>query len=284
MKFPTYLFGMAALALVASCQEEIDLELPDGETRIIINGAVSNLEPAYALIKWTQPYLSGVENQPVMGAEAYVYEDGVVADTLVDMGDGLYQGDLLGQQGKAYHIAVTVSNADEGHPNGTWLSHDETMGRCLPIDTMYSLELPDAPFQPAGHYVYAHWREAPGEGDIYRIRQWYDDSLANMPYNIQVFDDGFIDGIGFGTDIDPFEVARAQEGGVKIEFELSSISLGLQAYLQLIQDQTLRAGSLFSPPPAPIVGNIFHEDDENDWALGYFYSTWRQRAVVVTPQ
>ncbi|MEY3712065.1 MAG: hypothetical protein RL104_848 [Bacteroidota bacterium] len=254
---------VAAVAL-ASCQDIIDIELPEGETRLIVNGRVTDGDSARVDVKWSVPYLNTNPNEPV---------------------NGRYQSDFRGEVGRSYRVAVRVPERD-GYPSGTWTSSDEALNRCNDADSIYSQYLPRAPFQQEGRYVFLHWSEAPGKGDHYRVRIFRNDTLQNQTFDLTVFNDDFNDGFVFPTppSIPAIQIAGPDSVGVRYRVELGSISMGLYSYLNLLREQTLQVGGLFDPPPAPIIGNIFRQGDENDYALGYFYASAIRTAEVTISQ
>ena len=290
MKTLRIFFSAAFLAvsgtgiLFTGCQDPIDLTLPDGEIRLIVNGSVGDNQSVYADLSWSVNYLSETANPSVENALVILYENGLPVDTLHHVGKGHYDGDFIGSYAQSYHAAVTLpQNGDL--PYGTWRSAPEAMGRCQTIDSIYSAFVPRAPFVREGYYVYAHWTEIAGSGDYYRAKIWRNDTLENAPFNLSVFDDGFLDGrANNGLDLPAIEVAGPDTVGVTYTLEIGSIPLGLFSYLQLLREQTLQVGGLFDAPPAPIVGNIYRDGNPDDFALGYFYaSARRQAALTITP-
>lgn len=278
------LFSAAALTL-ASCQDIIDVELPAGETRLIVNGRVTDRDSARVDVKWSVPYLNTEPNEPVTNALVVLFENEVAVDTLVHRSNGRYLSDFHGEVGRSYRVAVTVPER-EGYPSGTWTSATEALNRCNDADSIYSEFLPRAPFQREGRYVFIHWSEAPGRGDHYRVRVFRNDTLQNQTFDLTVFNDDFNDGFVFPTppSIPPIQIAGPDSVGVKYKVELGSISMGLYSYLNLLREQTLQVGGLFDPPPAPIVGNIYREGNENEYALGYFYASAIRTAEVTIRQ
>ena len=278
------LFSAAALTL-ASCQDIIDIELPAGETRLIVNGRVTDRDSARVDVKWSVPYLNTEPNEPVTNALVVLFENEVAVDTLVHRSNGRYLSDFQGEVGRSYRVAVTVPER-EGYPSGTWTSATEALNRCNDADSIYSEFLPRAPFQREGRYVFIHWSEAPGRGDHYRVRVFRNDTLQNQTFDLTVFNDDFNDGFVFPTppSIPPIQIAGPDSVGVKYKVELGSISMGLYSYLNLLREQTLQVGGLFDPPPAPIVGNIYREGNENEYALGYFYASAIRTAEVTISQ
>jgi hypothetical protein len=278
------LFSAAALTL-ASCQDIIDVELPAGETRLIVNGRVTDRDSARVDVKWSVPYLNTEPNEPVTNALVVLFENEVAVDTLIHRSNGRYLSDFQGEVGRSYRVAVTVPER-EGYPSGTWTSATEALNRCNDADSIYSEFLPRAPFQREGRYVFIHWSEAPGRGDHYRVRVFRNDTLQNQTFDLTVFNDDFNDGFVFPTppSIPPIQIAGPDSVGVKYKVELGSISMGLYSYLNLLREQTLQVGGLFDPPPAPIVGNIYRESNENEYALGYFYASAIRTAEVTISQ
>jgi hypothetical protein len=278
------LLSAAALSL-ASCQDIIDVELPAGETRLIVNGRVTDRDSARVDVKWSVPYLNTEPNEPVTNALVVLFENEVAVDTLIHRSNGRYLSDFQGEVGRSYRVAVTVPER-EGYPSGTWTSATEALNRCNDADSIYSEFLPRAPFQREGRYVFIHWSEAPGRGDHYRVRVFRNDTLQNQTFDLTVFNDDFNDGFVFPTppSIPPIQIAGPDSVGVKYKVELGSISMGLYSYLNLLREQTLQVGGLFDPPPAPIVGNIYRESNENEYALGYFYASAIRTAEVTISQ
>ena len=96
---------VAAVAL-ASCQDIIDIELPEGETRLIVNGRVTDGDSARVDVKWSVPYLNTNPNEPVTNALVVLYEDGVAVDTLPHRANGRYQSGFRGEVGRNYRATV----------------------------------------------------------------------------------------------------------------------------------------------------------------------------------
>jgi len=280
-----FILFSAAVLMLASCQDIINVELPAGETRLIVNGRVTDRDSARVDVKWSVPYLNTEPNEPVTNALVVLFENEVAVDTLVHRSNGRYLSDFQGEVGRSYRVAVTVPER-EGYPSGTWTSATEALNRCNDADSIYSQYLPRAPFQQEGRYVFIHWSEAPGRGDHYRVRVFRNDTLQNQTFDLTVFNDDFNDGFVFPTppSIPPFQIAGPDSVGVKYKVELGSISMGLYSYLNLLREQTLQVGGLFDPPPAPIVGNISREGNESEYALGYFYASAIRTAEVTIRQ
>ena len=293
MKKLLLIINFTLLGLFCSCQDEIDITLPDGQERLIVNGSVMDNEFAFADLSWSINYLSPEENPTVLNANVLIYEDDVIWVSLSHIEDGHYIGQKIGEIGRNYSVEVSIPESLD-HPSGIWKSQNEKLNRNNPIDSIYSVYLPPAIFQREGYYVYAQWTEPSGIGDCYRFKQWKNDTLENAPFNLQVTEDQFFDGRSFNDiDLDALSVAGPERSrdstvedqiGTKYSFEISSISLSHHDYINLIQEQTLQVGGLFDPPAAPIVGNIYRGENTEDYALGYFYATApRKSHIIITP-
>ena len=56
------------LGLFSSCQDEIDITLPEGQKRLILNGSVLDNDLPSADLSWSINYLAEEENPPVLNA------------------------------------------------------------------------------------------------------------------------------------------------------------------------------------------------------------------------
>ena len=131
----TLIWTAAAAMALASCQDIIDVELPEGETRLIVNGRVTDGDSARVDVKWSVPYLTTSPNEPVTDALVVVFEDGVAVDTLAHVANGRYTSAFQGEVGRAYRVAVTVPERS-GYPSGTWVSAAEALNRCNDADSI----------------------------------------------------------------------------------------------------------------------------------------------------
>ncbi len=269
------LLPVAFLAL-QSCQDVIDIELDEGEKRIIINGRVSDTVPVQVQIFATANYLSTEENPRISDAVVTLFEDGIAVATLLenDTIKGVYEDSFIGTEGKMYSLEVKIPAGHTYFPNTRWISTPERMSRVAPADSSYSKFVPAAPFVEEGYYAFVMFTEPAGLGDNYRQRLWKNDTLYDTQYDLTYFNDEFIDGIAF-NDIDypAIQISGASKVGDVYKIELSSISAEGYRFLELLQQQTVQVGSTFDPPPAPIFGNIVNADDPNRLGLGYFFAS-----------
>ena len=283
LRFSAWLLVVGGSSLVLpSCQDPIELDLPDGTVRPIVNARITNEDSVSAEVFWSSTYLNQSPNTPVSDAVLVLYANGLAVDTLdaLPTKPGSYQGKTVGQMGNSYSLRVWMP----GDPN-PWITGAETIRRCPSIDSIYSENRPRAPFVRPGRYSLVHFTEPAGKGDQYRFKVWRNDTLENLPFNITFFDDQFNDGRSFNNvDFPAVEFAGPDSAGVRYQVEVSSISPEFFQFLNLLRQTTLQVGSPFDPAPALVVGNIWREADPREYALGYFYASGVGRAsVVVAP-
>ncbi|GAB5556818.1 MAG: hypothetical protein SchgKO_10310 [Schleiferiaceae bacterium] len=270
----------ALLAVVltgmTSCQDVVDLELPDDDPIIIINGRISDTKGVFIDVLASAPYFSNDSVPTINNAMVSLYQNNVLVGTVPEIPGrpGRYASPFNGTEGNTYYIRVDIPNSDPYFPGTSWESAPETMNRVFPIDSMYPKYLPaDPPFQDEGYYIFMHFTETPGKGDNYRLKLWRNDSLQGRPQDLTVFDDEFIDGLSFNdsSQFGAFQLTGSPSvEGWTYRAELSSINLGYLDYITLLRQQTLQVGSTFDPPPAPIVGNIYEAGNPKNFGLGYF--------------
>lgn len=259
-----------------SCQDVIDLDIPDGETRVIINGRVSDTLPVQVEIYATTSFLSQEPNPPMSNAIVELFENDEKIATLAEFpsSPGVYGHPFTGSEGHLYHIVVTFP---EGHPyfgGTTWRSAQERMNRVPPADSSYSRFFTRQPFIEEGYYAFIMFTEPAGLGDNYRVRLWRNDTLLATQFDLAFFDDEFIDGFAFNDNpIPAIQIGDVSKPGDVYKVELSSISAPALRFLTILQQQTVQVGSPFDPPPAPIFGNIYNANNPSQLGLGYFFAS-----------
>ena len=263
---------------LASCTDIIELDIPEGESLIIINGRVTDSIPAYAQVLESAPIFSEELNPAINNATVLLFEDDINVATLTQDTAGMYRADFIGLVGKTYRLEVTVPADHPNLGNTTWASRDELLKPVAKLDSIYQETLPDnPPFQDAGEYLFYDFTETAGFGDRIRIRYWKNDTLLGGGGAIVALDDEFIDGRTFTNNDNVFGALPALQvngspgkDNEKWKVEHSSITKDYQMYLILINQQTAQTGGLFDPPPALLEGNIYGVTNPSKTALGYF--------------
>ncbi|MDX5404467.1 MAG: DUF4249 domain-containing protein [Bacteroidota bacterium] len=262
-----------AMTLLTACEDVVELDLPDSEPRILINGLITDSIGGYVDIMITAPYFS---NQPVPridGATVELFEDGTFMTQLTqsDTVAGRYRTTQNGQIGKYYHIRVSINSGQ--FAGTTWESDPEELRRPADLDSAYQKFIEGDAFTDEGYYPFYAFTDPSGKGDCYRVRVWRNDSLFNKPGDIAVFDDELVDGFSFNED-SPFGGIQLDGtpgmSGNTYQVEHSGITRTFYNYLLLLRQQQVQVGSTFDPPPAPIIGNIHDANAPEQYGYGFF--------------
>ncbi len=105
-------FAPAALAcsvVLASCEKTIPVNIPSPPAKLVLNAVVMRGDSIRAQLtrSFSNAESGNNINPTVIGATVVLYRDGVIADTLEPMGDGMYQSGTLAEAGHRYKLSVT---------------------------------------------------------------------------------------------------------------------------------------------------------------------------------
>lgn len=261
-----------------SCQDVIEIDLPDTAKRIVIDGRVTDATPTYVFVTTTTGYFEQGSTPRVSNAAVVLYEDGdTVAILVPDSIPGLYSTPFQGTIGKNYEVSVEVFPGNASFDASLWRSTSEELTRTAAIDSInirrLSRNTTPQVFRE-GFYALMYFQEPDGVGDNYRLRRWKNDSIFSQ--EIITFDDEFIDGLYVGSS-EPFSIPAFEFYGPfdpakndSVTVELTSISEDHLSFLDVLNQQVFQVGGTFDPPPETIIGNIYNANDTKEIGLGYF--------------
>jgi hypothetical protein len=255
------------------CETVVDLELPDGQELVVIDGwyTTQNIEQIVR-VNTTDNYFSNEALPPVTNATV-VIEDQTTGsfDTLSEKTSerGVYATNKPAQVGHTYKLHVRTTQGQQ---------YESTAQYCQPVsllDTIYNLyDDESAIFDPGFEIVISS--SDPGDVDNwYRWRLYVNDVYQNKPSNISITSDDFVN----GNEVSNITIERIDEGeaadqvleGDTVRLEQLSISEAFFDYMSQISRQTAFVGSIFDTPPEPIEGNLRSTDDDpNKKPLGFF--------------
>lgn len=273
------LFLMIGSFALLSCEDVVELDVPEGPPLMVVEGRVTDSAGAYVKISTTAPYFSQAETPRISNAVVTLLENGIAVGSFTESDTlaGTYYLNYVGQIGASYQVRVDVPEGFPTFGGTSWQSFPEELRRVADIDTFYSKYVEKVPGFQDGRYMFYHFKDPVGKGDRYRLRIWRNDSIQNQPENIRIFEDNFFDGKSFNNRPNQLPAAqidrRSYDLGTRFKLEQGSITLEYFQYLQLVREQTSRGDGLFSPPPAPLFGNVYQVDNPNKQALGYFHAT-----------
>ncbi|GCD78216.1 MAG: DUF4249 family protein [Thermaurantimonas sp.] len=261
---------LTGFLLTSACEDPIDLKAPENPPILVVNGRVTDAEPAFVYVTTTAPYFLQQATPRVTDAEVRLFEDGQLVGQMLpsDTAPGRYELPFFGRVGRSYHLEIAIpTNNTTGLEAGLYYTLPERLNRIFELDSIFLEFQPPRPPFSGGYVPCIGFKEPEGAGDIYRIRRWKNDTIfRNVFFTIS---DEFADGFHFGkAPIPPVRLGTLLEPQDTFWIEITSITARYDKYLRVLLDQTFRSAGAFAPPAAPVHGNVYYADGRN--ALGYF--------------
>jgi hypothetical protein len=192
-----FLFTIVSFITLCACTEKIDVNLPNSDKKIVIEGSIENGKNPEVIITRTIPLFSSVgttaiEDFYVLDATVYV-SDGTVTDTLhlaIDSASSLgvvYTGNrIIGNIGGTYFLTVISG--------GKTYTSQTTIPQPVALDSVWWIVQP--PKDTLG-FANARISEPAGLGNNYR---WYAKRPRDRRYLAPfgaTWDDKYVDGVSF---------------------------------------------------------------------------------------
>lgn len=262
MNFKISFLTFLSFLFLSSCQDVIDLEVPDGDIQLVVDGWLTDqVGEKQVLLTTTANYFNNSETPIVENAMVVLFDENGAIDTLSEPNPGVYTTEYIGQIGKIYHIYIRTVSGEE------YESNPETLRYVSPIDAIQAEFREETTFEDEGYYVTIDTEEPSGIGDHYRWKQYVGGELLNEPGDLLFASDEFVD----GNPIIDFDVTTTPlEFGDTYRIEQLSISKAAYNFFTQLQTQTEFVGSLFDSPPAALQGNIIPVGQTDKKALGFF--------------
>jgi hypothetical protein len=243
----------------------IKVEVPqDQANKLVVDGWLYNDSTAILELSTTAPYFQNGSTPRV--TDAFVtLSNGSQTDTLYHISNGRYENKkIIGEVGKTYLLTIKTKDGKE-------YTSVNTLPRGIKFDSIYF-----KPFNPKDSQMFAFfsYQENLGPGDYYMSRLTINDTVYRAPNDLNFTDDTFIDG-AFVVDV--FAGFHEVKKGNRVRVEGLSLTKACFNYLYQIQQNTSNQGNLFSPPAAPIQGNI------SNGALGLFRTCSRDAVTRIVP-
>lgn len=220
INFFLVLLSFFLLVLVA-CERPIDIELPDNEVKIVVEGYIENDSFPIILLSKSLPYLDPIKvgelgNLMIKGAKARIIVDGKDTVPLIEVtapgGDpsttfSIYTNPfLIGKVGSSYLLEVEAEGYDK-------ISAFTTIPEPAVIDSFRfeRLDSTNSVFLPENYdslfRLLAYWRDPAGEANYYRywtsrssMIQYYRDAISpyttndNGVFRLDFFDGNYVAG------------------------------------------------------------------------------------------
>jgi len=276
--FQILLFSVLIIGL-NSCEEKIDLELPEGETFLVVEGWITNENnPHFVKLSYTSPYFDERPSPAATGATVFLRDNEGNETELIETIPGTYQFDFGGIIGRSYQLRINLPNGDN------YESNYELLRTPVPIDSIYyvlSEREPNSNFDENPDDIYdvvIDTYEPEGLGDHYQWRSFLNGVEAREPIDIFTTSDQLVDGgpiIALNITYKLYSIPDT------VEIVQERISKEAYEFIANLQNQTAYVGSPFDTPPVPILGNVRNLSDPKRNALGFFGAAGRDRATVI---
>ena len=294
------------VCIISSCVNEVQLPARSVESRLVVEGTITNEAPPYAVkLTFTGVYNSLIYGQneiPVNGAIVSITEIGgrtvlLDQDPVTPLYYWMRDSSFVGKVGKSYQLSVQLSDGK------TYISQPDLLNAVPEIDRIYAefSEREEADFFNPDHYqILLDTKDPSTTGNYYR---WSGYSFVPRTSTGEPIGMGFccrycwIPSYGSGSDVlsDVYvngnNISRRPvlaspiyyPGRQYIEIKQYSLTKSAYQFWVKFEEQRKRNGSLFDPLPASIEGNMYKEDDPNTLALGYFGSSAVSKRRIVIP-
>lgn len=193
-----FLLGVLAL-LLSACEKEIKLDLPDAETKVVVEGVIENGQHPYVVLTRSSSYFAPVNewiDNLFIDDATVVVTDGTITDTLTLTLDYelfaplpflVYKSNnIVGEVGKTYDLTIVAE--------GQTLNASTTITTPVPLDSLWFQREPGAEADTLG-YVWAQLSDPPELGNNYA---WFSQQLGYdsrlLAPRGYTFDDKFFNG------------------------------------------------------------------------------------------
>ncbi len=286
MKKISYLYFL--IFLITSCEDVIDVDLPETESRLVINALIrvditEEFVPVRVRVSETSSFFE--QNEPTELSSAIIFYgiplendpnlfEEVFSASLAEAtpGGGVYVPDPTFDEDQR----IRTSSLEPGmvfqliiEHNGNRYFAQTTYTPTVPIDNL--VQGNETLFDEDDKEVLVTFTDTPNEDNYYIFDFDFNEFLA--------LDDQFIDGQEFQFS---YFYDKSLEPGDEIEISILGADQQFYNYMDLLLEQTENTGGVFETPAATVRGNVFDitgidndaifdnvESSEN-FPLGYF--------------
>lgn len=289
-----------------SCIDPINIEIPAAASRLVVDGIIDNtLKRQEVKLSRTTDYREDfISNLPEREAKLKITDDLGNEWVLTENQPGIYFSTMMqGIIGRSYTLHIQTSDGNQ------YRSVPEKIKAVSPVDSIYAeyIEFPLIITNSAGiktqvinngFAVYALTRDQISPNDFYRWRSegifqfntickcenppW--PTICWAPVNpinekIYILWDKNTNGQLIRQQVATLPYDQATPYFVNVrQYSLSENSY---RFWKLISEQQGNVGTIFDPPPAQIIGNIFNTEDETELVAGFFGASAVESKTII---
>jgi hypothetical protein len=283
MKFKFLFLALFAI-LISSCEDPIDIDLDQGESQLVVDGFVNNLNQKQTIrLTMSSPYFDNSPSNSVKGAIVTLSDDLGRQITFTEESNGNYtfmpqEADSFCAVGRNYSLSIQYK--------GEEFIAQSQVNPVPKIDSIISVKEKN-PFDNSDFYQAEFFAtDFKARRDFYWIRTIYNDTIKKLGNADNISDGSFsgtaVDGLPF---IFPIRRAINKENetykvGDTISMQLLSINEATYDFLFDVFSQTTNGG-LFATPPYNVRTNIKNKNTSSSVkAVGWFCASQISSAGV----
>lgn len=257
-----YIIAFLSIFIFSSCQDVIELDIPESEKRLVVDSWLSNVQNIQTVkLKYTGPYFDSTAIPVVSGATVTIYDNQGNVFNMTEGEAGSYHNDFIPQVGSFYTLEIETPDGEK------FISNPEKMEAVPEMEELYYEYKEKTLFDEEGYYVFIGFNDPEGVMNFYRWKLYLNDELKNAPFDLIISDDGLYDGA------EVYDVQYNEDPlipGDKVKIEMYSLTKEAYNYLNLVREQITSGRGLFDAPPAVVKGNMKKVNNPDEIVLGYF--------------
>jgi len=241
-----------------SCEEVIEINLDEAESRIVIEGLITDqLGPYTVKISESVGFYEDNEFPGIGGATVKISDGQGNVEVLEEVEEGIYQTtSLQGQRGVEYHIEVELAGE-------VYTARSRMQDDVVPIDSLVFRFEEESLIYDEGYYFRAYFEDPAGLGNYYRFKvlvngepyQFDIDGDLVEDNNLWLADDKYTDG-----NAQDWDFPHTLETGDKVSVRFYHINKAMHDYYRTLAE-VINGGGVAPSNPLSNFGN---------GALGYF--------------
>lgn len=257
-----YIIFLISVLLLVSCEDVIELDLPETEKRVVVDAWLTNTSEVQTVkLSYTGSYFDNSPTPMLTGATVTVSDNYGNIYELIEEEPGVYRQNFMPQVKYIYTLEITT---EEGV---NYISDPEVMEPVPDLEELYFEYKTKSIFEEEGYYVFIGLKDPAGEKNFYRWKYYINDVLQNTPDYFVFQNDDLVDGAELYDIQYNFEPLNV---GDKVRIEQYAISEGAYNFLYIVREQITSGRGTFDAPPAPVKGNIYNLNNRQETVLGYF--------------
>ena len=260
-----HLYILSLLAFIA-CEDPISLEIPAGETKLVVEGVISNNFSDHPIkLSNTNGFSDDSPTSGNSGAIVTITSSrGQVipySESINEPGTYLAETPFSGTVGDRYKLMFTLNDGE------SFESDFQDLNAVPEVNTL--LFERDEFSNDEIYRVTVRTVDGVGNGDFYRWKIFKNNIELGTLADIYLRSDRLFNGNRFDVTFDLFEF----QSGDSCRVEQFSLSESAFDFFRLIQIQAGGLGESTSTAPTQVIGNIRNINDPEQEILGFFYCT-----------